>query len=215
MYCSCICSVQCKSNNCNKSFLLKLPQSHIFAIFFRVFRWEWTGQHLHKDTAAPVHEDHARDHVQAGGAVCSLCAAHGQAEESGEPQCVPTLTLGVSLNLSEVMDTETPGYKAGQSILAAWPENRQHFTGTSWGRAAHTLLCRALLWCMRDAGGCLLCEEVCGYLDDAGVAVRCSPCSWCLGDQFGWSPLRPYPLSPFTFDFCSILPWLSKVWACC
>lgn len=119
-------------------FLLKLPQCHSFAIFFRVFRWEWTGQHLHKDAAAPVHEDHARDHVQAGGAVCSLRAAHGQAEESGEPQRMVTVTVGVSLNLSACEWGHGHWNTRAELKVQSWaipsqqpcPENWQLFTGS-------------------------------------------------------------------------------------
>lgn len=213
-------------------FLLKLPQCHIFTIFFRVFRWEWAGQHLHEDPAAPVHEDHARNHVQAGGALCSLCAAHGQAEESGESHWM--LPAGVSLNLSAhecghghtKNQGKAQGTKLGNPIWAALPRKQQCFTGSSWGRAGHTL-CSAepLLCCRRDAG-----ESSCGRkcVHVPGCCRSCSQAfslSWCPGDQLGWSPLRPYPSwAAFTFgirlgDFCSILPWLGKVcfeqWACC
>lgn len=87
------------------------------------------------------------------------------------------------------------GTKLGNPIPAALPRKLAAFhwepVGQGW---AHTALCRASALVQE---GCRRMPPVGGsvwvYLDAAGAAVRCSSHSWCTGDQFGWSPFRPYP----------------------
>lgn len=51
----------------------------------RSFRGEWPASHFNQDPAASVNEDHARDHVQTGSALCPLRAADGASAKPGRP----------------------------------------------------------------------------------------------------------------------------------
>lgn len=101
--------------------------------------------------------------------------------------------------MNEVMDTETTGqssrYKAGQSHPSSPAQKTGSFSlgATRPGLGTHCALqslCSGAGGMQEDASCGRKCVGVPGCCRSCS---QCSPHSWCTGDEFGWSPFRPYP----------------------